>query len=628
MQIVRKLDQLIDWFTPPDVAGDLHAKKRVRMFLISHLFGPLLGAPIPIFLYVNDPQPWPHVHILALSIAAFWLFPIALKLLPRHYTSLALVSVLNLSFAILWGSYNYGGASSPFLMWFLVMPLLAFFYLGSSTKTRVIIFAQIIGGLSAFYAAFLSENSFPSHIPVQDMVGIGIISAFCAATYVFLMASYYSSVVDSQSELLKEIDRHQTTMKMLTVAKDDAERANGAKSDFLAKMSHELRTPLNAVLGYSEILLEDAELEGRGEQIADLQKISGAGKHLLAMVNDILDISKIEAGKMDLNVENVDLDRLVDEVEATSRPLAAKNTNAFMVERGSDLGVIRADATKLRQAIFNLLSNAAKFTQNGQITLSATREMRQSGQWIRIAVTDTGVGISKEQQANLFSNFAQANASIAAKFGGTGLGLSLSQNLCRLMGGLITVDSEVGKGSCFTIHLPAGTPVEDGEAAMLKDAAADQRERSKGYSGLAQPAAGSGKLEKILLVDDDRAFLELAERLLLKEGFSPILTDAPESVLQIVRTVRPAAVFLDVLMPGLNGWDVLHTLRSDPTTAATPVVMLSVLEDQAQAREQGAVTLVTKPLDGQKLRVALKAAREAVSGKPDTNSAKRTALAG
>src|SRR5262249_40193790 len=149
---------------------------------------------------------------LAASIAAFWLFPAALKLLPRHYTSLALLSVLNLSFAILWGSYNYGGASSPFLLWFLVVPLLPFFFLGSSTKTRVIIFAQIIGGLSAFYAAFLSENSFPSHIPVEDMVGIGIISAFCAATYVFLMASYYSSVVDSQSELLKEIDRHQNTM--------------------------------------------------------------------------------------------------------------------------------------------------------------------------------------------------------------------------------------------------------------------------------------------------------------------------------------------------------------------------------------------------------------------------------
>ena len=615
MEIVRRLDALIDWFTPADVKDDPHAKKRVRMFLISHLFGPILGAPIPIFLYLNDPSPWPHVQVLAASIGAFWLFPIALKLLPRHYTPLALLSVVNLSSAILWGSYHYGGASSPFLMWFLVVPLLAFFYLGSSNQTRVIIFAQIAVGLAAFYAAYLSENSFPSHIPVQQMVGIGVISAFCAATYVFLMASYYSSVVDSQSELLKEIDRHQGTMKMLTDAKEDAERANGAKSDFLAKMSHELRTPLNAVLGYSEILLEDAELEGRGEQIADLQKISAAGKHLLAMVNDILDISKIEAGKMELNIENVDLDKLINEVESTGRPLAAKNTNSFVVERLSELGVVKADATKLRQAIFNLLSNAAKFTQNGQIRLIAKRETRASGQWITIAVADSGVGISKEQQANLFSNFTQASPSIAAKYGGTGLGLSLSQNLCRLMGGAITLDSEQGKGSCFTIHLPAQSVVtntgagHDGEDQMLADAVSDVRGRHEGNAGMSGHASNHQVREKVLIVDDDHSFLELAKRLFVKEGYSPLATDAPESVLQIARTVRPVAIFIDIMMPGLNGWDVLHTLKSDPATAQIPVIMMSVLDDQQTARENGAAALIEKPLDSAKLRAALMIAR-------------------
>ncbi|MGE0503526.1 MAG: ATP-binding protein [Rhizobiaceae bacterium] len=612
MEIVRRLDAVIDWFVPAEVKNDPHAKKRVRMFLISHLFGPVLGAPIPIFLYLADPSPWPHVPLLAASIGAFWLFPLALRLLPNHYTTLALTSVFNLSFAILWGSYHYGGASSPFLMWFLVMPLLAFFYLGSSNKTRIIIFAQIAFGLAAFYAAYLSENSFPSHIPIQQMVGIGVISAFCAATYVFLMASYYSSVVDSQSELLKEIDSHQLTMKMLTDAKEDAERANGAKSDFLAKMSHELRTPLNAVLGYSEILLEDAELEGRGEQISDLQKISGAGKHLLAMVNDILDISKIEAGKMELNVEAVDMDKLVNEVEATARPLAAKNTNAFVVERQAHLGVVKADATKLRQAIFNLLSNAAKFTQNGQIRLIVNREKRKAGQWITIAVADTGVGISKEQQSNLFANFAQANPSIAAKYGGTGLGLSLSQNLCRLMGGAITVESEPGKGSCFTIHMPAeaveaGGP---GDEDMLREAVADLRARDEGNAGLSGHAQNHQAREKILIVDDDHAFLELAERLFSKEGFSPLVTDAPESVLQIARTVRPAVIMIDIMMPGLNGWDVLQTLKSDPATAQIPVVMMSVLDDQATARDNGAAALIEKPLDSAKLRAALTLARK------------------
>jgi len=611
MQLLRKLESATDWFLPEDVK-DPHAKKRVRMFLISHLFGPIMGAPIPIFLYLNDPRPWPHVHILAAQIAAFWLFPLALKLFPRHYQALALLSVFNLSSAILWGSYNYGGASSPFLMWFLVVPLLAFFYLGSTLKTRMIIFAQIALGLLAFYAAFAMDNSFPSHIPIQEMVGIGVISAFCAATYVFFMASYYSSVVDSQSELLKEIDRHQATMRMLTIAKDDAERANGAKSDFLAKMSHELRTPLNAVLGYSEILLEDAELEGRGGEIADLQKISAAGKHLLAMVNDILDISKIEAGKMELNLEVVDLDRLIAEVEATSRPLAAKNTNSFVVERPAPLGKARSDVTKLRQAIFNLLSNAAKFTQNGQITLTALREEQPEGDWIVISVADTGVGISQEQQANRFSNFSQANPGIAAKYGGTGLGLSLSQNLCRLMGGQISLTSEPGKGACFTIRVPANMRAgEATENGALREAVRDQHQRDSAYAGLSAPAAGKRHADKILLVDDDRASLDLAERMLLKEGYSPISTDAPESVLQVARTVRPAAIIIDVLMPGLDGWDVVEMLRADPVTASIPVIMMSVLGADHGADEGYAMPVLAKPLDSTKLKAALTGALNA-----------------
>lgn len=609
MTLLQTIDAALDSFVPEPIKDDTHAKTRVRMFLISHFCGPILGLPIPLFLLLNDPHPWPQVPILAAQIGAFWLFPIMLKLWPKHYTALALLSVLNLSSAILWGSYNYGGVSSPFLMWFLVMPLLAFFYLGSNIRTRLIIFAQIALGLTAFYLAY-RHGSFPNHIPVENMVEVGIVSAFCAATYVFLMAAYYSSVVDSQSELLKEIDRHQSTMAMLTVSKDEAERANGAKSEFLAKMSHELRTPLNAVLGYSEILLEDAELEGRGEQIADLQKISAAGKHLLAMVNDILDISKIEAGKMELNLEPVNLDELVKEVESTARPLAAKNTNSFHIERGDNLGVVIADATKLRQAIFNLLSNACKFTQNGRITMHIRRDRELNGEWMSISVSDTGVGISKEQQAALFSNFSQANPTIAAKFGGTGLGLSLSQNLVRLMGGNISVESDVGQGAKFTLRIPAkNAATASNDDALVGEAAADMANRREGFAGLSASTQGGVRQEKILLVDDDAAFLDLAERLLLKEGYSPIATDAPQSALQIARTVRPAAIFVDVMMPGLNGWDVLATLQSDPATSSIPVVMLSVLDDHEMAEAQNAAAFLTKPLDAQKLHDVLQMVR-------------------
>ncbi len=615
MSLLQKLDSLVNWFMPDAYKGDLHREKRVRMFLISHLFGPFMGHPITVFLLLNDPQPFPQVHILGLSITAFWLFPIALQLLPRQYPILAMISVANLTFAILWGSYNYGGASSPFLMWLLVVPLLAFFYLGSGVRTSVAIFTQMFIGIAAFYGSYRMHGGFPEHIPVDSMVGIAMISLLCAATYISFMASYYATVVDSQSELLKEIDRHQETLEQLTVAKEDAERANNAKSDFLAKMSHELRTPLNAVLGYSEILLEDAELDGRGEEIADLQKISSAGKHLLAMVNDILDISKIEAGKTELYLEDVDLAALVDEVESTGRPLAAKNTNAFSITRSGDLGIVHVDATKLRQAVFNLLSNAAKFTQNGEITLDVRRYSTDHGDEFQIAVRDTGVGISEEALASLFSAFTQANASITAKFGGTGLGLALSKNLCRLMGGDITVESELGEGSCFTITLPATVAqvqdanveeCDDDNDALVAEAADELKKFHEAHAGMSENAQRSGQSRStVLVIDDDRSFLELTERLLSKEGYSPVTTDAPESVLQLARTIRPVAIFVDVLMPQIDGWKVIEMLKGDPGTASIPVFMLSILEERHKAKEYKAAGFITKPLDSNKLKEAL-----------------------
>ena len=630
MAFLAFLQRVMNWFVPEHLNGDLHTRKRVQMFILSHVFGPIIATPIPLFLWFADPQPWPQVPILAASIYGFWPFLALVKLFPRAYTPLAMASVLNLSFCILWGTYNYGGTSSPFLVWFVLTPLLAFMYLGSTWTARAFVFGQITLGIAGLYGVYLYSD-FPVHIPVENMVVAGVLSALGSNIYVFMMAAYYSSVVDSQSELIKEIDRHQSTLKALTRAKDEAERANGAKSEFLAKMSHELRTPLNAVLGYSELLLEDAELDGRGEQIADLQKISAAGKHLLAMVNDILDISKIEAGKMVLHVENVDLDKLIDEVEATARPLVSKNANSFAVERGADLGVLRADITKLRQAIFNLLSNAAKFTHNGQIRLIVKR----NGDWLEIAVADTGIGISQEQQKALFTNFAQASSKIAAVYGGTGLGLSLSQNLCRLMGGRIEIKSELGKGSCFTILLPAQAEQVADEpmaspltlpqrARQTVDYAAedeaDATEHEARPAGASQPVIAPDSRPRLLVVDDDRNFLELAERLFNREGFTPICTDAPQSALQIARTSKPTAIFLDILMPGFDGWDILAALKADPITADIPVFMISILSERAKALAAGADGIVMKPFDGSKVKAAL-AGLKATRGQPRAKAA-------
>jgi signal transduction histidine kinase len=243
--------------------------------------------------------------------------------------------------------------------------------------------------------------------------------------------------------------------RRLSAATSEAELASRAKTDFLARMSHELRTPLNAVIGYSEILLEDAPEGLSASQIADLKRINSAGKHLLSMVNDVLDLSKIEAGRMDVTVQPIELGKFLDDLAATSRRLVTANGNEFFLERPEDLGMVEGDATKLRQIVLNLLSNAAKFTQQGRITLAVAREAHPAGDWIRIDVRDTGIGIEREALTRLFTNFTQAGPAIAGKYGGTGLGLALSRRLCRLMGGDISAESAPGGGSCFTLRIPA-----------------------------------------------------------------------------------------------------------------------------------------------------------------------------
>jgi signal transduction histidine kinase len=237
--------------------------------------------------------------------------------------------------------------------------------------------------------------------------------------------------------------------------------ASQHKSTFLANMSHELRTPLNAIIGYSEMLQEEAEEIGEEAFIPDLQKVNAAGRHLLGLINDILDISKIEAGRMDLFVESFEVGQLVRDVAAIVQPLIEKNGNALVVDFPADLGTVHTDQTKVRQALFNLLSNAAKFTDDGTITLAVERSTAEDGDWLTFAVSDTGIGMTEEQLGRLFEAFSQAEASTTSKYGGTGLGLAISRHFCRMMGGDLTVTSAYGQGSTFTVRLPvvAAEPV-------------------------------------------------------------------------------------------------------------------------------------------------------------------------
>jgi signal transduction histidine kinase len=304
---------------------------------------------------------------------------------------------------------------------------------------------------SALALASLTWGLLFGPVPVNVPITVVIVSPIVALPLILYLQLVIHRLARSQRALTR-------LATQLTAATEEAETASRAKTEFLARMSHELRTPLNAVIGYSEMLLEDAEAgHGIGDQhAADVRRIHGAGRHLLAMVNDVLDLAKIEAGRMDVLAEPIELAAFIDDIAATSRQLVALRRNELKVEHAGDLGTMVGDATKLRQVTLNLLSNAAKFTENGRITLAVTREHQAGGDWIRIAVSDTGIGIDRDTLARLFTNFTQADASIAARYGGTGLGLALSRKLCRLMGGEIIAESEPGHGSCFTLRVPAG----------------------------------------------------------------------------------------------------------------------------------------------------------------------------
>ena len=470
------LDRLIDWFIPADIAAERESRQLARMFLISHLCGPFIGNVVPIGLFLLDPTPTWHIGVLAASITSFWLFPFILRATGR-YNLLCFISIQNLIFCILWSCYIAGGVTSPTLPWVLNIPLIAFFYIGPSPKLRALVFALFAANVAGFFALYTLGPRVPHDVPLTSLQGLGIISTLGAAGYVTMMALYYAKILSSGVELETEMKGHLATAAELRRAAAEAERAGVAKTEFLAKMSHELRTPLNAVIGYSQMLLEDAQAEGDAASAKDLEKIHGAGHHLLRLVNEILDLSKIEAGKMELSAEEVEVSSFMTDTVESYRTAAEAGGNALELRLAPDLGRIVCDPTKARQAISQILSNAAKFTHDGRIVVSIERRAgRGGGEEIVVAVRDTGIGIPAEILPSLFEKFSVAEDASTSKYGGTGLGLALSLKLSRLMGGDLTVESEVGVGSCFTVTLPCDAPKsahrKPGEDEAVVDAVA------------------------------------------------------------------------------------------------------------------------------------------------------------
>lgn len=410
-------------------------------------------------------------------------------------------------------------------------------------------------------------------------------------------------VLENRDELQQVAVSFNSIATELMITRDRALDANRAKSTFLANMSHELRTPLNAIIGYSELLEEEFTDIGQDEFIPDLQKIQVAARHLLALINDVLDLSKIEAGKMELHLEQIDIRSLIQDVQTTIAPLLEQNKNTLEISSADGVDFIRADLTKLRQVLFNLLSNATKFTQQGTISLSISREssatMKQDVVIFR--VTDTGIGMSPEQLRKLFQDFVQADSSTTRQFGGTGLGLSISRRFCRMMGGDISVMSEVGKGSTFTVTLPLEVHKEEPQKVLTGELA---------------PIPLMHGATQVLVIDDDPNVRELLSRFLGNEGFKVTTAVSGPEGLRRAKELKPDVITLDVMMPGMDGWAVLTALKADPLTTSIPVVMLTMVNDQDIGYALGATEYLIKPIDRSKLLSTL---RKYECTQPDCN---------
>ena len=363
--------------------------------------------------------------------------------------------------------------------------------------------------------------------------------------------------------------------------------ASKLKSQFLANMSHELRTPLNAIIGLTEMLHEDASELKRTEELEPLERVLRAAHHLLELINDILDLSKIEAGRMDLHVETFAIAPLVHEAIATIGPVAAKNGNEIIVHCPADIGEMHADQMRIRQALLNLVSNANKFTEHGRVTVDVTRVMSKGSEEITMAVRDTGIGLSSEQVGRLFQEFVQADSSTTRKYGGTGLGLAISRRFCQMMGGDISVESELGKGSTFTIRLPAR--IESVQPAPRRRVQPERRS--------VKPVKGA----LILVIDDDQTVCELMSRHLEREGFVVRTATGGREGLRLAHELHPAAITLDINMPDLDGWTVLAAIKGDPQLADIPVVLVTIEDNRSRGYSLGATDYMTKPIDRERL---------------------------
>jgi signal transduction histidine kinase/CheY-like chemotaxis protein len=379
------------------------------------------------------------------------------------------------------------------------------------------------------------------------------------------------------NEMVIAIDKSD---RELTIAKEAAEDSSRAKSQFIANMSHELRTPLNAVIGYSEMLKDELNELETEEISSDLAKINAAGRHLLSLINDILDLSKVESGKMEIYNETFDIQKILEEVVVTIKILLEQRNNQFQFECEANIGLMYSDVTKIRQILFNLLSNASKFTENGKISLQVKKRWIKEVEWVSFAITDTGIGISKEQQKKLFKAFSQVDASTTRKYGGTGLGLLITKRFTEMLGGQVSLESELGRGTTFVVQFPTKMasrqiiPELEQALPVLKD-----------------------KQPTILIIDDDETVRDLLSRHIKQLGYQVVTAKSGLEGLQLAHQIKPQLITLDVMMPQMDGWAVLAELKDDSRVKHIPVIMLSMIENHELGYSLGAAEYLLKPVE-------------------------------
>ena len=388
-----------------------------------------------------------------------------------------------------------------------------------------------------------------------------------------LMLVAFSRMSDEVNGL---IDARTSEME---TARDEARDASDQKTKFFANMSHELRTPLNAILGYGEMLYEDCEDLGYDDLLPDLKKITSSGTHLLSLINNILDLSKIEAGKMELFVTSFEIENMVQTIKDVSEPLAAKNDNGFVINLDGAMGSMSQDETKLRQCLTNFLSNGFKFTKNGTVTLDVKARMEGDVEFVDFAVIDTGAGMSPEGVAKVFEEYTQAERSTSANYGGTGLGLPISKKFAEMMGGDVIVTSEEGVGSVFTMSVPRECPEYNDDEVDSNVINLDDQDNL------------------VVLVDDDVAMHDLIKRTISKLNLTLLGATNSEKGMELIREVKPKLILLDVLMPGRDGWSLLKECKTDQELKDIPVIMISQLNQSNLASSLGANDYLTKPID-------------------------------